>query len=109
MRAIGGTWNKVRRAPGETPALTADASASTPRQVVFAFGFPVTRADGLPVQFSWPIREGPRGQADLGRKQSHYDDCYDPTKGVRYTSPGPAQVQPVTDALKNPMTVTFIR
>jgi hypothetical protein len=93
------------------------------------------------------------GLADLGRKQSHYDDCYredkdnqidivlagdaravrritaveipasgryspfynpggpgnDPTPGVRYTAPGPPQAQPVTDALDNPMTVTFIR
>lgn len=31
-----------------------------------------------------------------------------PTKGVRY-SPGPPQVQPITDALHYPMTVTFIR
>jgi hypothetical protein len=32
----------------------------------------------------------------------------DPTNGVRYTSPGPSQVQPVIDALHDPMTVTFI-
>ena len=93
------------------------------------------------------------GLADLGHKQSSYDDCYvedkdnqidivldgdkaamrritaveipatgryspfynpggpgnDPTPGVRYTSPGPSQIQPVTDALDNPMQVTFIR
>lgn len=33
----------------------------------------------------------------------------DPTPGVRYTAPGPPQIQPVTNALRNPMTVTFIR
>ena len=93
------------------------------------------------------------GLADLGRKQSHYDDCYsedkdnqidivlagdaratrriaaveipasgryspfynpggpgnDRTPGVRYTAPGPPQVQPVIDAIYNPMTVTFIK
>lgn len=93
------------------------------------------------------------GLADLGRKESHYDDCYqedhdnqidiildgdeaavsritaveipavgsyhpfynpggpgdNPTRGVPYTSLGPPQVQPVIDALSNPMTVTFIR
>jgi hypothetical protein len=32
----------------------------------------------------------------------------DPTRGVRYTSPGPSQIQPVTDALADPMTVAFI-
>jgi hypothetical protein len=31
----------------------------------------------------------------------------DPTPGVRYTAPGPAQVQPVTDALDDPATVTY--
>jgi hypothetical protein len=32
-----------------------------------------------------------------------------PTNGVNYTSPGPPQVQRVTNALRDPMTVTFIR
>ena len=32
-----------------------------------------------------------------------------PTPGVRYTAPGPSRVQPVLNALKDPMQVTFIR
>lgn len=31
-------------------------SASTPRQVANAYGYAATLADGLPVEFSWPIR-----------------------------------------------------
>ena len=30
-----------------------------------------------------------------------------PTPGVRYTVPGPTQVQPITDALREPLTVTW--
>lgn len=56
VRAAGGTWNRVRCAPGETPPVSAYTSASTPQQVALAFGYPATRADGLPVEFSWPIR-----------------------------------------------------
>jgi hypothetical protein len=55
-RAVGGTWNTVSCATGETPALSAYTSASTPEQVAFAYGFPTTISDGLPVEFSWPIR-----------------------------------------------------
>ena len=91
------------------------------------------------------------GLADLGKKQSSYDDCYsedrdnqidivlagdrravsritrvdipgsgrydplynpggpgnDPTPGVRYTVGSPAISQPVINALKDPMTVTY--
>ncbi len=91
------------------------------------------------------------GLADVGRKQSSYDDCYDedhdnqidiilngnrravnrikqliipaqngyrplynpggpgndPTPGVSYTAPSPRIVQKVTNALANPMTVTY--
>jgi hypothetical protein len=32
-----------------------------------------------------------------------------PTSGVPYTSPGPSQLEPVSVALDNPMTVTFVR
>jgi hypothetical protein len=93
------------------------------------------------------------GLADLGRRQSAYDDCYvedkdnqidivlagderavrrittveipaagrydpfynpggpgtDPTRSVRYTAPGPAQSQPVQNALRDPRTVTYVR
>jgi hypothetical protein len=56
VRAVGGTWNAIACAPDETPALSAYTSASTPQQVAFSFGFPSTVSDGLPVEFSWPIR-----------------------------------------------------
>jgi hypothetical protein len=93
------------------------------------------------------------GLADLGRKQAHYDDCYqedgdnyidiildgsesaarrittveipstgryaplynpggpgnDPAPGVRYSAPSPPISQHVTNALRNPMTVTYVR
>jgi hypothetical protein len=32
-----------------------------------------------------------------------------PTSGMRYSSPGPSQLEPVWVALSNPMTVTFTR
>jgi hypothetical protein len=93
------------------------------------------------------------GLADLGRKQAHYDGCYnedrdnyidiildgseaaarrittveipstgryaplynpggpgnDPAPNVRYSAPSPSISQHVTIALRNPMTVTFVR
>ena len=55
VRAVGGTWNTIACAPGETPPLSAYTSASTPQQVAFSFGFPATVSDGLPVV-------GPRGR-----------------------------------------------
>jgi hypothetical protein len=55
-RAAGGAWNVIHCAPGETPDLAAYTSASTPQAVAFTFGFPIASADGLPVEFSWPIR-----------------------------------------------------
>jgi hypothetical protein len=56
VRAVGGTWNTVACAAGATPGLSAYTSASTPQAVALSFGFPTTLADGLPVEFSWPIR-----------------------------------------------------
>src|SRR5262249_5034081 len=56
VRSIGGTWNTVSCASGETPGLSAYTSASTPQAVAFSFGFPTTLSDGLPVGFSWPMR-----------------------------------------------------
>jgi hypothetical protein len=55
-RAAGGTWNTIACASGESPTLAAYTSASTPQQVANAYGHPTTLSDGLPVEFSWPIR-----------------------------------------------------
>jgi hypothetical protein len=65
VRAVGGTWNTVSCAAGETPALSAYTSASTPRKVASTLGAPVTLADGLPVEFSWPIRPSTLDGADF--------------------------------------------
>jgi len=56
VRQAGGTWNTVTCASGVTPTLNAYTSAQTPQAVAFAYGFPVFFADGLPIEFSWPIR-----------------------------------------------------
>lgn len=52
-REAGGTWNTVGC---PTPALDNFTSAVTPQAVATTYGFPVQRSDGLPVEFSWPIR-----------------------------------------------------
>jgi hypothetical protein len=51
----GGTWNKLRCAPGQTPALSNYTSAATPSGIRFYYGQAVYYSDGLPVEFSWPI------------------------------------------------------
>jgi hypothetical protein len=56
VRAVGGTWNTISCAAGETPGLNAYTSATTPQAVAFSFGGPVVTAAGLPVEFSWPVR-----------------------------------------------------
>ncbi len=56
VRSAGGTWNTLNCAEGGTPSAGAYTSASTPSQVAFGYGFPVEHADGLPIEFSWPIR-----------------------------------------------------
>jgi len=55
-RQAGGTWNRIACVAGNTPKLSAYTSASTPQQVAFAYGSPTTNADGLPVEFSWPVQ-----------------------------------------------------
>jgi hypothetical protein len=55
-RAAGGTWNTIACASGESAALGAYTSAATPQQVANAYGSATTLSDGLPVEFSWPIR-----------------------------------------------------
>jgi hypothetical protein len=56
VRAVGGTWNTVVCLDGQAPSLGAFTSAVTPQGVASLYGFPVENSDGLPVEFSWPIR-----------------------------------------------------
>jgi hypothetical protein len=56
VRAVGGTWNSVTCLAGNAPGLGAFTSAVTPEGVANLYGFPVYNSDGLPVEFSWPIR-----------------------------------------------------
>jgi hypothetical protein len=65
VRSVGGTWKTISCASGETPGLNAYTSASTPQAVAFSFGFPATVSDGLPVEFSWPIRPSTLDASDF--------------------------------------------
>jgi hypothetical protein len=56
VRLAGGAWNRVGCGAGVTPPLSAYTSASSPQQVAASFGSPANHLDGLPVEFSWPIR-----------------------------------------------------
>jgi hypothetical protein len=56
VRQAGGAWNPVSCPPGSPPSLGPWTSASTPQQVALAYGGPITNGDGLPVEFSWPVR-----------------------------------------------------
>jgi hypothetical protein len=62
VRAAGGAWNPVSCPSSDLWAFT---SASTPQQVQASFGVPVENADGLPVEFSWPIRPSTLGATDF--------------------------------------------
>lgn len=53
VRAAGGTWNIVTGSPD--PPDRAYTSALSSAGAAFAFGYPVTNADALPVVFSWPV------------------------------------------------------
>jgi hypothetical protein len=55
-REAGGTWNTLSCAMGVAPSLNAYTSAQTPLAIAIAYGFPVLFDDGLPIEFSWPIR-----------------------------------------------------
>ena len=65
VRAVGGTWNRVSCAAGETPPLSAYTSASTPQAVALSFGYPTVNSDGLPVEFSWPVRPSTLDASDF--------------------------------------------
>jgi hypothetical protein len=55
-RTAGGTWNTVNCLNDNVPSLGAFTSAVTPDNVTTLYGFPVYESDGLPIEFSWPIR-----------------------------------------------------
>ncbi len=52
-RAAGGAWNVVT---GSMPNLRAFTACTSPDQVANTYGWPVEFCDGLPVEFSWPVR-----------------------------------------------------
>lgn len=52
-REAGGTWNIVECAEATLGNFT---SAVTPLGVAVTYGFPVIFSDGLPVEFTWPVR-----------------------------------------------------
>lgn len=56
VRAVGGTWNILNCLDNANPSLGSFTSAVTPQGVANLYGFPVFESDGLPVEFSWPIR-----------------------------------------------------
>lgn len=62
VRAAGGAWNAAACPSGDLWAFT---SASTPQQVQASFGVAVENADGLPVEFSWPVRPSTLGATDF--------------------------------------------
>ncbi len=65
VRQAGGAWDPVDCPPGNPPSLAPYTSASTPQQVAAAYGAPAVGADGLPVEFSWPVRPSTVAPADF--------------------------------------------
>lgn len=55
VRLAGGAWNDVTCADGSTPSLAAYTSAATPESITSLYGASVYYADGLPIEFSWPV------------------------------------------------------
>lgn len=51
----GGAWNVVVTSQPTVP-LRAYTSAASPQGVAFTYGWPVQFCDGLPIEFSWPVR-----------------------------------------------------
>ncbi len=54
VRRIGGAWNTLTCADSDT-SLVSYTSANTPEGIELAFGKKVYYADGLPIEFSWPV------------------------------------------------------
>ena len=55
VHLAGGAWNDVTCADGSTPSLYAYTSAATPEGIETSYGNPTYYADGLPIEFSWPV------------------------------------------------------
>ena len=55
IHRAGGAWNTVECAPGVEPDQAAFTSAATPEQIATTYGAEVFHADGLPIEFSWPV------------------------------------------------------
>ena len=55
VHLAGGAWNDVTCADGSTPSLAVYTSAATPESIALLYGAPVYYADGLPIEFSWPV------------------------------------------------------
>ena len=54
VRRIGGAWNTPSCATSDT-GLVSYTSANTPEGIELAFGKKVYYADGLPIEFTWPV------------------------------------------------------
>ncbi len=55
VRDAGGTWQSNLHC-SNTPTVGDYTSAVSPAGVAYAWGYPAFYADGLPVEFSWPVR-----------------------------------------------------
>jgi len=55
VRLAGGAWNIPDCATGSIPELVSYTSAATPESVKTTYGELVYYADGLPIEFSWPV------------------------------------------------------
>ncbi|MCB0918178.1 MAG: phospholipase [Actinobacteria bacterium] len=51
----GGTWNTLDCGAAAEPALSAYTSAASPDSIASLYGAEVHYADGLPIEFSWPV------------------------------------------------------
>lgn len=54
LQRIGGAWNNPQCSTTDIP-LVAYTSANTPEQIYNSFGKNVYYADGLPIEFTWPV------------------------------------------------------
>lgn len=66
----GGAWNLVTTT-ATTIALRAYTSASSPSSVANGYGWQVQYCDGLPIEFSWPVRPS---TVDAGDFRVHLND-----------------------------------
>lgn len=55
VRLAGGTWNTLTCDADETPSVASYTSAATPTSIAALYGGEVLYADGLPIEFSWPV------------------------------------------------------